>query len=544
MIRASRSTWGRWAAALGVFLGAAACGRTVAALPETSPFYGGSLTPYDALVRHHLLDPDDIGLASLREAGPRDEVVRLMNEGLFLHRMGRYRESNAALQRAEGLSEARYTKRIAQDVASFIVSDNVVDYYASALERSMLHYYGMFNYLALGDPEGAMVEARKANALLRRYGNDNPGRSFVNDAAVQYMAGMLQWGEGEENDAVVSLRQSLAGYRDYEARYGVRTPWPVALDAARIAADMGLTEVAQSVGNTYLEGRLDEADLPGRPSDAGDVVLVIENGFIAHKRQQKLFVPVLRSERDSVLAGSAPSAVAAAVRVMIRTVIVMNELGKDGQSYVQAHQDGVTFVSGALSAAGMELVTMAWPTYELTAQRATGIRVTSGLREIETPTVLMEDLSAIALRDFEERKTSMLVRLIARTLLKEAAVLESERRGTQAGGVLAGLAARVAARTAANATEQADTRSWSGLPAELLLARLRLPPGPNEIRITYQGLQGPETRALTVDVRPDSVVLRTVAVVGRDRGDQGRFRGSTRGVTYEVRSGSPRARGR
>jgi hypothetical protein len=47
------------------------------------------------------------------------------------------------------------------------------------------------NYLALSQPEEALVEARRVNALLRRYANDFPDRSFVNDAAVQYMAGML-----------------------------------------------------------------------------------------------------------------------------------------------------------------------------------------------------------------------------------------------------------------------------------------------------------------------------------------------------------------
>jgi hypothetical protein len=499
------------------------------------------LPPYDAAVRHYLLNPDDRGLAEIRDHGPDDEVVRLVNEGLFLRRLGRFEESNASLQRAEALATARYTKSLVQDVASFIVSDNVVDYSASALERSMIHYYGMFNYLALGDPEGALVEARKVNALLRRYANDNPGRSFINDAAVQYLAGMLQWGQYEENDAIVSLRRSLVGYQDYEAHYGVHTPEPVAVDVARIASAVGLDDVAEQTRARYLAGREGYAEGRARAvADSGDVVLVIENGFIAHKRQQKLFVPVLRSERDAVLEGDAASAVGAALTVLIRTVIVMNDLNRDGQSYLQAHEDGVTFVSGALSAVGVELITMAWPVYELDSRRATGIRVLDSSGGSVTP-VLIEDLSAIAVRDFEERKTSMLLRMIARALLKEAAIIQSERAGTQAGGALGGFAARVAARTVANATEQADTRSWSGLPAELLLARVRLPAGPNDIEISYQGLTGPETRTVHLEVEPGSVALQTVAVVGRDKGDQGQLRRATRDVRYDV---PPRPTGR
>jgi hypothetical protein len=169
--------------------------------------------------------------------------------------------------------------------------------------------------------------------------------------------------------------------------------------------------------------------------------------------------------------------------------------------------------------------------------------VTDGTGQ-EVDPVLMEDLSAIALRDFEERKTAMLLRMTARTLLKEAAVIQSERAGEQAGGALGGFAARIAARSVANATENADTRSWSGLPAELLVTRLRLPAGPQRLEISFEGLRGPETRTVEVDVRPGSVVLHTVAIVGRDRGDQRRFQGATRAVKYDTPRARVRAGGR
>ena len=511
---------------------AGACAKHVE-LPPTSPFYGSTLPPYDGLVRHTMLAPTEDGIDAVRDASPKDDVVRLLNEGLLLHRAGRYRESNQALQRAAAIATDRYTRSLAQEVASLIVSDNVLDYQASALERSMVHYYGMLNYLALGDSESALVEARRANALLRRYGNDFPGRTFVNDAAVQYVAGMLQWGRREENDAIVSLRQALAGYEEYELRYGVRTPVPVAVDAARVAAAVGLPDVAERTTAAFLVGREADAAAPARDPESGDVLLVIENGFIAHKRQQKLFVPILRSERDAVLAGDAASAVEAAFRVLIRTVVVMNEMGREGQSAVQAHEDGVVLVSAGLSAVGVELVTMAWPVYELEAHRATAIRVETADGSVVEP-ALVEDLSAIAVRDFEEQKTSMLLRMIGRTLLREAAIVQAERAGERAGGALGSFTARVTARALANTAERADTRSWTALPAELLVARLRLPPGAHELRVTFQGVRGPESRSVTVEVEPGAVALRSVSLYGRDRGDRARFSGATREVVHRV----------
>ena len=502
-------------------------------LPPSSPFVGTSLPEYDAALRHYLTPPDPAGLPLIQGAGPKDEFVRLVNEGLFLHRLGQYRESNTALQRAEFLAEQRYTKSIAQDVAAFIVSDNVLDYYPSALERSMIHYYGMINYLALGETESAAVEARKANALLRRYGNDNPGRTFVNDAAVQYLAGMLQWGQRDDNDALVSLRQSLAGYEQYETRYGVPAPRAVSIDATRIARDLGVDDVSEAIRNRYLEPQEVRVGEPARVTEMGDVLIVIENGFIAHKRQQKLFVPILKSERDAVVSGNAQSAVLAALMVLVRTVQVMTALSQEGQNYVQAHEDGVILASAGLSAVGVELVTLAWPTYELDARTATEILVTADGGEPVRPE-LLEDLSAIAVRDFEERKTTIMLRMFARGLLKEASVAATEAKAEQAGGAVGGLLGRVAARAVATATERADTRSWSSLPAELLLARFRLPAGPQEIQIDFRGPGGPETVVFNVDVDPGSVAIHSISLWGRDRGSQSRFTNARRGIEYSV----------
>jgi len=517
-----------------------ACAAKIS-LPPNSPFLGSALPPYDGLVRHYLLAPSDEGLEAVRDAAPDDEVVRLMNEGLLLHRLGRYEESNTALQRAEALADARYTRSLTQEIAAYLVSDNVLDYQASALERSMLHFYGMLNYLALGLTESALVEARRANALLRRYANDFPGRSFVNDAAVQYLAGMLQWGEHEENDAIVSLRAALSGYDDYDKNYGIGTPLPVAVDAWRVADAVGLDEVAARIRETELAGHEADATVPARGREEGDVVLVIENGFIAFKRQQKLFIPVLRSERDSVFAGSTGSAVEASFRVLIRTVVAMNELSRGGQSYVQAHEDGVALVSGALSAAGVELMTTAWPVYEPGSRRATNIRVRTGDGET-WPTALIEDLSSIAVRDFEENRTSMLLRMTARLLLKEAGIVQSERAGERAGGAFGGFVARVAARSVANATERADTRSWSGLPAELLVARLRLPAGHHEVEVTFRGASGPESVTVPIDVTAGGVTLRSVALSGRDVMDAERMRRASWNVQYTVPPGQRRGR--
>ena len=102
-----------------VWLGCAA--NPVPPVPPDSPFYGSSLSSYDASLRHYLTLRDSTALPMLREGGPKDELVRELNAGLFLRRLGRFEESNVALQRADHLAEERYTKSISQNIAAFFL---------------------------------------------------------------------------------------------------------------------------------------------------------------------------------------------------------------------------------------------------------------------------------------------------------------------------------------------------------------------------------------------------------------------------------------
>ncbi|MCH7777049.1 MAG: hypothetical protein IH878_11005, partial [Gemmatimonadetes bacterium] len=441
-------------------------------------------------------------------------------------RLGRFAASNVALQEAERLAEERYTKSITQNIAAFIVSDNVLDYYPSALEWSMIYYYGMMNYLRLGNVEEALVEARKANALLRRYANDNPGRSFTNPAAVQYIAGMLQWAAGEDNDAMVSLRQSLGAYEEYEERFGVAPPQPVLEDVIRVASDLGFDDVADRTRAAYFEG----VEFAEESRGTGELLVLIENGFVAHRAEEKLYIPVLQEEKDSVLHGDAGSAVIAAARVLVRTLVVMNELSRRGVDYPR-HEDGV-IIATAGSAVGLELISVAWPSYQLEARRAAAVRVSVGDERSFTPALLL-DLSAIAVRDFEETKPTIMLRMVARGLLKEAAVTAAEAAGEDAAGEVGGFLGRVVSRAFAVATERADTRNWSILPCELLLARFHLPPGKHRLRISFDGLNGRrDLLEFDVEVRAGEVTTHTVVLFGDDLGDRDRFRAARKGVRY------------
>ncbi len=137
------------------------------------------------------------------------------------------------------------------------------------------------------------------------------------------------------------------------------------------------------------------------------------------------------------------------------------------------------------------------------------------------------------MRDFEETKPTIMLRMVARGLLKEAAVTAAEAAGEDAAGEVGGFLGRVASRAFAVATERADTRNWSILPAELLLARFQLRPGQHRLRISYDGLfDRRELLEFDIEIRAGDVVTHTVAILGDDEGDHDRFAAAAKGVRY------------
>ena len=141
----------------------------------------------------------------------------------------------------------------------------------------------------------------------------------------------------------------------------------------------------------------------------------------------------------------------------------------------------------------------------------------------------------MAVRDFEERKTSVMLRMVARGLLKEAGVTVAEAKGEDLAGDVGGFLARVASRAFATATERADTRTWSTLPGALSIVRSTLPAGPHVLEVSYVGLNGAErVDTVNVDIVPGRLTIASVHLVGSEPGDTQRLARAQRGVVYVV----------
>ncbi|WP_164009472.1 hypothetical protein [Pyxidicoccus trucidator] len=98
------------------------------------------------------------------EAG-RESLDRLLvvaDQGALLHRAGEWEQSSRALREAAALADERETVRLSQELFGS------APWRMGTLERQALHTLNALNFLQLGRPEEAAVEARLTDALHLR----------------------------------------------------------------------------------------------------------------------------------------------------------------------------------------------------------------------------------------------------------------------------------------------------------------------------------------------------------------------------------------
>ena len=125
------------------------------------------------------------------------------------------------------------------------------------------------------------------------------------------------------------------------------------------------------------------------------------------------------------------------------------------------------------------LVRIAFPEYERRQPGFSAARLLINGQEIET--ALVENIEELALAELSKNMPIIIARTVARAALKYKT---SHEIGKQNG--LAGLVVNIAGLL----TEQADTRSWQSLPADIQLARIPLEPGEYDLDVELLDMSG------------------------------------------------------
>ncbi len=449
------------------------------------------------------------------EGGAGDDLLRVLHRAAVLRYAGAYAESNRLLQDAELEIDDRYTRSVSRAAASLLTNDRVLAYRPPRVERLMVHVYGALNYLALGDPEEAAVEARRLAALLD--GSEDmefDRRELRLRRVLRYFTGAVFEAAREWNDADVAYRNAWIGWDPTAPRIDPDTV-PQGAELARALA-------------AITPARLDR-DAPAGP-DSAEIVLVLETGFISHRIERVVAVPIYRRDRDAFDSGDDEEKYDAGLCVAARAL---------GSSYVGPRSARCSAPSGS----SLFVVTTAWPALRRSEDRVVGGRLrVRGSSDPESPPDVIAgartasadetgaagpagtgtsawadsaalrltlDLSAAYAAEFEEKLGGVVAKAVARAAAKYV-VVDAARKAAKKEDKALGDVVGVLGNLAAIASEHADLRSWHLLPGALRIARVRVPAGRAELTLALDqaGRAAPRTIPLgAVRLEPGDVAI-------------------------------------
>jgi uncharacterized protein len=362
--------------------------------------------------------------------GDNGSVLFDLDLGLLYHYAGMPDSSNAHFFAAEKQIQELYTQSISLAALSTLTNDYVLPYDGEDFEKVLVNVFLALNYVEKGEPDEALVEARKVDLKLRQYGRDYQGKNrYQDDAFIRYIAGALYESAGEVNDAFISYRKAFEAYTTYAKEYATPTPSFLLDDLVRTATLLSFGEEAATYA--ALGGRRYEKS----GEQQGSILVIVYSGKGPLKEEVRTTVSIPDT------AGTVHTFQLALPRFVPRRIPIR---GYDVTAQRQGEDDGA---------------------------------------ETSVHAELAEDVTAIAGKALEDRLAFIYLKSGGRALMKFLAAEKAKAELKKKNNEVANLLGSIAVDLAVAVTERADLRGWRTLPGEFQLARLNLLPGEYRLRI-------------------------------------------------------------
>jgi len=382
----------------------------------------------------------------------RNRLLLLLEMGKLAHLMKQYDSSNKYFNEADlYMEDARTT---VGDVAlGTLLNPMMQSYKGEAFEKFMIHYYKTLNYLALNQPEEALVEARRIS--LKSYQlqdkTNNRDNKYSDDAFSLILQGLIYERNGDMNNAFISYRNATDLYlKNNNSWYGVDIPSQLKTDLLRTAYLNGFDAELER-----YETLLNQKYVPETPGPGGEVIVFWENGLAPVKKEANFFFALTKD-------------------------------GLGNFSFVDptgTFNIPFDFTSGInqsdLRVEDLRSLRVAFPKYEEQPVFYSGAWISANSREYQLQKA--ENINALAFETLKERfvkdMSLTLSRLAVKKLAEIAARPKDDAKNKNEKEALA-----VAIQIFSLASEKADTRNWQSLPHTIYYSRVPLNPGSNLLR--------------------------------------------------------------
>jgi hypothetical protein len=386
-----------------------------------------------------------------------DNSLFLLDRAMVLQQLQIYKWSSRDLEVSDKqIDMLDFSRNATHDIGKYLFSDDTGPYKAPPYEKLMINTMNMVNYLAVGDLQGARVEARRL-AVMQKYLKDHDPDNALT-APGSYLAGFTFEKSGQYEEALRYYDEALQ-YGQYRslAEPVKRLMGRAGYASPRLRKVAGLAEGESAPRNS------DSAD-----PELGELLVIVSYGRVPAKIPRRLPIGLALTWASGAL------------------------------------EPGASAQANALGAQGL----VTWVNYP---------ELGNAHGEYDRPSFQLDgkplELEGIVAVDQETKKAwdkakgpiiaSAITRLIARV---------AAGKGVEAAAgndhPLAGLLLGLATQATLTATDTPDTRSWATLPARMAFGRVMVPPGPRTVQLHARGAD--TTKKVTIKAGGFAVVVLTV----------------------------------
>ena len=411
----------------------------------------------------------------------RNRLLYLFEKGKMAHLMKQYDSSNRYFNEADIFMEDVRTS--ATDLAlGTLLNPMMQTYKGEAFEKFMLHYYKALNYLYLGKPNDALVEARRISLSTYELQDKTKSDNKYNDDAFSLMMqGIIYQQNDDWNNAFIAYRNSVDLFlKNNNSYYGVSIPQQLKQDLLRAADKTGFTDELGRYEKLMNTSYQKYPDPPG-----GELVLFWENGLAPVKEEQNFFFALTKDGLGNFAF-----------------------VDPTGSFNIPFNFSSYNINSADLRLADLRSFRVAFPRYVEQPMYFRNATVTIDNQKYSLEQA--QNINTLAFTTLRERflkeMSTALARLVVKKLAEMAARPKSDDKNKDTKEAIA-----LAIQAFSFATEKADTRNWQSLPHTIYYTRIPLRKGTNQLQFQANGPSS-QTINLVVEGRGGQQVQNIVTL--------------------------------
>ncbi len=175
-----------------------------------------------------------------------DDVLQMLDLGLLAHYSDLTESAISYLNQAEKLIEENYSKSISQNISSYILNDNIIDYAGEEYEDIYVNLFKCLTFISEENYESAFVEIRRFDNKLKNlsvkyqkqiykikeeskikddsYTSEKYQMQFYDSVFARYLSMLLYLYEGDVDSAKIDYNYLKSAFNTQQSLYNFSFP--------------------------------------------------------------------------------------------------------------------------------------------------------------------------------------------------------------------------------------------------------------------------------------------------------------------------------